>query len=153
MTLLSSDDLDEIRGAIRDVTDTFHKKPITLHRLTKGFDRYQEGSVGGNVVADYTRLGFVEYNDETSDQAEEMLEGDVRQNSIVVTFNMNYLVESGDVVDANRNVIFKERRDRLTVQGQKYIINLITYDGLLENVSEGESEYELVMFECTRDEY
>lgn len=145
MDLLSSGQFQDIRDVIRSVTDTFHKKPIVMHRLSKSLDRFQEG--GPRTSADTVLLGFVEFDDETTDESKERIEGSVKGNTITVTFNLNYLEELGTVLDANRNFIYQERRDKLSFQGQRYIIDLITYDGLLED------KYELVIIEATRDEH
>jgi hypothetical protein len=141
--LLSPEQFGKIRDAVRSVTDTFHQKPITIHQLGTSLDRFQEGATRPST--DFNLLGFVEF--EESPDAESRTEGDIRRNSCMITFNLNYLEDLGGVLDGDRNVIFKEKRDLVTFQGQKYNIDLITYDGLLED------KYELVIFQCSRDEH
>lgn len=128
MSLLSSQDKTKIRHAIKLVTDTFMVTPVKLYRKKLSLDIWQENPETQDYTL-HTVNGLVEYPEtkmsETVSGAEEYFD-------IKVTFNLEDLETAGLIDPIDFTVPFIASEDYLEVQGIKYRMNFVGYDGPLE---------------------
>lgn len=123
MDLLSQDNVDQFRAALRNVTDTFHKTPVTLQPVNgaeidllaglKPDDAGSYGSVNGELHAQEERQETVE--------------------RWIVTFNRDYLAEKG-LIDPDTDQLLITIEDRLLIKGKRFSIVKLTDKGLFRGV-------------------
>lgn len=121
--LLSQDNVDQFRAAIRDVTDTFHKSPVTLLKtsgaeieLVAGMKPDDSGGGGGSH-------GEMSVREEGSETVERWL----------VTFNRDYLEEK-NLVDPDSDTLLIADEDRIVFKGKRYAIVELTDKALFRGV-------------------
>ncbi len=132
MSLLSSSQIAQIRGAIKSVTDTFAKTPITIHHVVLIDDFYQEDR-NSIYAEEYSVEAFVEYKEEDK---KESLEGSVDYNECSLLLNNDDMIELGLVVETDEEGIYlpviETEKDYFTLKGNLYQITQIYFDGALE---------------------
>lgn len=134
MSLLSAQQLLQIRTAIKSVTDTFAVTPITLHQLTVVDDIYNEDNNVYSEAVNFEVGALVEY-DEVTDAMKETLEGSFDYNESKLTLNVDDMIEAGVVVPVSGGTytcVLETERDYFTLKGKMYRITDILFDGPLE---------------------
>jgi len=112
--LLDQDDVDAIRAALRDVTDTFHRSTVTLRRVNgdevdllvglKPAESGNEGEAHGELAARQDRTETVE--------------------RWVVSVNRDYLAEKGlvDTEEEPARQLLISREDWVMINGKRFAI-------------------------------
>lgn len=132
--LLTPDNWLQITSAIRDVTDTFLKAPVTYKKRQNTLDRFNEDN-NVNPTVDYSLVALVEWG-QASNQNLQTVDGSVPQERVTVTFDMRYLNEQGLVVinpDNSWVTVFDSASDYLFISGFYYKMDVIKYDGQAED--------------------
>jgi len=120
--LLSQENVDQFRGAMRDVTDTFHKIPVTLLRAAGG----QVGLLAGLAPDDMeAQNGEVHGELHIQEDRRETVE------RWIVSFNRDYLREEGLVDEDDHLLIAYE--DRIMLNGKRYSIIKMTDKAIFRN--------------------
>jgi hypothetical protein len=123
MDLLSQDNVDQFRAAMRSVTDTFHKFPATIRR-----ESGEEIDLLAGLTADDTGT-YGETDGERYVQADhaEMVE------RWVVTFNRDYLAEKG-LIDGTTGKPLINPDDWIVITGKRFAIVQLTDKALFRGV-------------------
>lgn len=108
MDLLDPEDVAAFTSAIRDVTDTFHKYPVTLQRAVGGADKPLLAGVKPAGDGKGSADGELKPR-ETGEEVEERL---------TVSFNRGYLAEQG-LIDSN-DLLLITVDDLLLIKGKRY---------------------------------
>jgi hypothetical protein len=123
MDLLSQDNIDQFRAAMRSVTDTFHKTQVVLKRKTGE----ELPLLAGWKPAD------------TGNDGEEHGEAHVREaqretvERFIVSFNRDYLAEQG-LTDPATDTLLISEDDKLIFQGKRFVLVKITDKGVFRGV-------------------
>lgn len=129
MSLLSANELLEIRGAIKLVTDTFFITPILYELSTAKLSRFNEDGDDFAFV-NHTLNGFVEY--QQSGGSDWNANGVVDKMKIKVSLNLDDLIVL-NLFDENLfRLKFVPERDYMTVNDRRYKVKDISFDGALE---------------------
>jgi len=123
MDLLSQNNVDQFRQALRSVTDTFHKSPVILRResgaetpLLAGIKPDDTGTYGETDGERYVQ----------ADHAE-MVE------RYVVSFNHDYLAEQA-LIDPATDKPLINPDDWIVIKGKRFAIVKLTDKGLFRGV-------------------
>jgi hypothetical protein len=116
--LLSQENVDQFRSAIRNITDTFHKSPVILRHVDE-VGAIHELPLQAGVKSDDTG-SYGEINGEryVQDEHTQIME------RWIVTFNRDYLKEQG-LVDPDTDKLLIDPEDWLIYQGKRYSIQLL----------------------------
>ncbi len=121
--LLSQENVDQFRQAMRAVTDTFHKKPVILKRksgeeieLTCGWKPDEAGSYGSVNGEAYLQ----EAHRETVER-------------YLVTFNRDYLAEKG-LIDPDTDELLISEDDKIVFKGKRHVLVKITDKGVFRGL-------------------
>lgn len=126
--LLSAQEEQEIRDAVKSVTDTFMRTSVTYKMYGDSLDRFQEDRKRTQTKDEYILPCLVEYKE--ADDAER-IEGATQQNKVKLTVNMDDL-EALHLVSAPKwTVPFNSTKDYFICQGKQYKVDYIGYDGAL----------------------
>ena len=112
--LLDQESVDEIRQAMRDVTDTFHHTPVTLRRASG----QEIALLAGMKTDDAGSYGEVNGERYAQDEHTEIVE------RWIVTFNRDYLAEKG-LVDPATDLLLIDPEDWLIYKGKRYSIQIL----------------------------
>ena len=123
MDMLSQENVDQFRSAMRSVTDTFHKTPVTLKRKTgeefellagwKPDDTGSYGSINGEAYVQEAQRETVE--------------------RFVVSFNRDYLAEK-ELIDPGTDRLLISEDDKLLVNDKRYVLVKITDKGVFRGM-------------------
>ncbi|MDD2853536.1 MAG: hypothetical protein PHY09_16750 [Desulfuromonadaceae bacterium] len=123
MDLLSQDNVDQFRAAMRSVTDTFHKTPVILRRksgeeieLLAGWKPDDTGSYGGVDGEAYVQ----EAHRETVER-------------YLVSFNRDYLAAK-ELIDPATDKLLISEDDKLVFKGKRFVLVKITDKGVFRGV-------------------
>jgi hypothetical protein len=131
MDLLSQEDRDKIRLALKDVTDTFMKTPVIYSVYGDTLDRFSEDRKNKKESV-YNLYALAEYRDDTGEWGKGMPAGLKDQANIKLTFNLEDLVEEGLVETVNWTHKFSIGSDFFITQAKKYKLVWAGYDGPLD---------------------
>lgn len=131
MGLLSGTDITNILGAIKGVTDTFMVTPVEYQQVGQSLDIMQEKRKD-RVDATFNLSGLVEYPDNASSFVKEETNGAIDKADVKVSFNMEDLIAHGGIVNAESQVSFNATKDYMILNGIKYQVNFVKYDGPLQ---------------------
>lgn len=125
MDLLSQENIDQFRSAIRDLTDTFHKSPVTLQRESGGEVDLLAGlkPSGTGSSADGEEHGELYVQDDRKETVERY----------VVGFNRDYLAEK-ELIDPDTDELLISIEDRLEIKGKRFSIVKLTDHALFRGV-------------------
>lgn len=113
--LLSQENVDQFRAAIRSITDTFHKTPVIL-RTASGADVNLLAGDKPDDVGSYGEIHGEVYVQEERRETEERR---------IVTFNRDYLIEQGLVDPATDELLF-DSEDWIIIKGKRFAIVKLT---------------------------
>lgn len=122
MDLLDPEDVAAFTGAIRDVTDTFHKYPVTLRRAVGGADKPLLAGV--KPAGDGKGSGDGELKPRES--------GEEVDERLTVSFNRGYLAEQG-LIDQN-DVLLITLDDQLLIKGKRYYLAAVGDKAMFRNL-------------------
>jgi len=123
MDLLSAKQLLRIKKSIKDVTDTFHKQPISILIDNAIVQRWKEDATPGEYTT-YNILSRVTYGTNTSDAALKDDVGDVDRTRMFVTVDTRNLADIGfpllegdlpNISIGNSFIIYKQKKYEITV--------------------------------------
>jgi hypothetical protein len=121
--LLTQDNVDQFRQAMRSVTDTFFKTPVVLRRqsgeeidLLCGWKPDDAGSYG--------RVNGETYVQEAHEEKVERY---------LVSFNRDYLAEKG-LVDPDSDLLLISQGDRVVFKGKRHAIATVADKGVFRGV-------------------
>lgn len=120
----------QIKAVLGDVTDTFHKTPVTLFKLTgESVDKVQEDN-RSRAYTQYSINALISFPDEDKDdvQREDTGAYDGEQVELQIAFKdfVALSLTSGNKVTLNKTT------DEFTANGSKYKIDYLAYDGQLD---------------------
>jgi hypothetical protein len=138
--LISEKDKLQIRAALKSVTDTFFVTPVIYH-LSKDSAEWFNEDRSDEEFTNYSLKAMVEYPKE---KILPTLQGSVHMADVKCTFNMEDLI-AASFVNAEKMAIGKAEKDFITVNGQRYRVSSIYYDGPLDKqniliIIEGEKD-------------
>jgi len=94
MDLLSDAERSDIRNAVKDLTDTFAKSPVTYKFFTEALDRFEEDRTP--VYVTYNLMALEEASQSTTDYMKEFNhEGSRDDGDVKLTFNLEDLDAQG----------------------------------------------------------
>lgn len=132
MDLLNSSQIATIRAALRNVADTFNKKPVTYKLFnTISSDPWQEDQANAGFTT-YNLVAFYEDDVNTAQELVETAPGKYSIAQVTITFNREYLEEQGLVDMTTFKNIFSEEKDYFIVDGIEYKTVRVTEDGLID---------------------
>ncbi|BCS54556.1 hypothetical protein [Geobacter sp. SVR] len=123
MDLLSQDNVDQFRAAMRSVTDTFHKSPVTLRRAS-GEEIDLLAGLKPDDQEDYSVVHGERY---VRDAHSEMVE------RWVVSFNRDYLAAQG-LMDPETGEPLINPDDWIVIKGKRFAIIELTDRGLFRGI-------------------
>jgi hypothetical protein len=129
MDLLSAAQRLQIRLALKDVTDTFMKTPISYTLVGQTFDRFMENGESASTTVEL--LGMVEFMDENRDHNEVTEGGSTNTGRVKATLNLEDL-EALDLITPEYTFIGNTAVDYFTTQNEDYKVEHIMYDGALD---------------------
>ncbi|BCS55192.1 hypothetical protein GSbR_25930 [Geobacter sp. SVR] len=112
MDLLSQDNVDQFRAAIRNVTDTFHKSPVILRRET-GEEFPLLAGLTPDDQEDYSVVQGERYVRDDQDDVTERW---------VVAFHRDYLAEQGLIDPETDTVLIALENDWIVIKGKRHAI-------------------------------
>lgn len=122
--LLDQDGVDEFRQAMRDLTDTFHKTPVTLLRKTGEefplLAGWTPDDTGGTDGEEHGEAYVREAQRETVER-------------FVVSFNRDYLAEQG-LTDPEADTLLISEDDKLIFGGKRFVLVKITDKGVFRGL-------------------
>ncbi|MFZ2949456.1 MAG: hypothetical protein WA003_08215 [Desulfuromonadaceae bacterium] len=121
--LIDQAGVDEFRQAMRDLTDTFHKTPVTLKRKT-GEEIPLLAGWKPDDVGSYGNVNGEAYVQEAQRETVERF---------VVSFNRDYLSEQG-LTDPDTDLLLISEDDKLIFQGKRFVLVKITDKGVFRGV-------------------
>lgn len=114
----SQENVDQFRGAMRDVTDTFYKNPVTLRKASGA----ETELLAGLKPVDTGENGEVNGERYVQEERQEVVE------RWIVTFNRDYLKEKQLVGDDDALLITVD--DWIIINGKRHSIVRITDKGM-----------------------
>ncbi len=124
--LIPGSEFDEIRNAINDVTDTFHKFIITYRQHGQQFDRWSEENAPQQIV-DTDLKCLVEFIDD--DETDMSQQGVKDVQTLQVSFSIDYL-DSVNMMDAtSKEAKFDKGKDYFIYEGALYRLAAMWADG------------------------
>lgn len=145
MDLLSPQQWADFKSAIKDVTDTFHKEPITLFTNGASSDRWQEDRKPSEYDS-YPVLCRVVYGTNTTDASKSDDSGEIDRTRLFITVDMRNLKAA--------NFPIVEDRPDITI-GKDYILYKAEYFLITACILQGMTNPEtlLVRFEVDITKY
>jgi hypothetical protein len=134
MNLVSIAEHLEIRAALRDVSDTFFQSDV-IYRKRKAavLNRFMEDLHDGGDSHDVFFLkGFVEYSTLLTDESKNIETGWENDDSVTVSFHLDYLDELGLINPTTFQPIFETNSDEIIVGGKSYNVVHVVTDGQLQ---------------------
>lgn len=133
MSLLTAAQIAQIRGAIKDVTDTFAITPITLYQVDVIDDIFNEDRDNTTTtVFNVNALAEIDQEDMAKEEGET---GAVDYDRVKLTLNVDDMITAGVVVavgDGTFKSVLESERDLFLYKAELYRILDITFDGPLE---------------------
>ena len=123
MDLLTQDNVDQFRAAMRSVTDTFHKTPVTLKRKTGEEIDLLAGWKPDDTGTDGEGHGEAYVQEAQREPVERF----------VVSFNRDYLAEK-ELIDPTTDKLLISEDDKLIFQGKRFVLVKITDKGVFRGV-------------------
>jgi hypothetical protein len=127
MALIPVNQLNDIRAAIKTVTDQFMDSPVTYLKVLGSVDRFQEDRPRSTTT--YNLKGLAEYEPTKSSKTPV---GKEDSSEVKVTFNLEDLTTAG-LIDANYSPRMEQDKDTFTVHGVSYRVTAVYTDGPLTN--------------------
>jgi hypothetical protein len=121
--LLSQENVDQFRAAMRSVTDTFHKTPVTLLRPSGGEFPLLAGLKPDDVGSYGEVHGEMYAQEERAETVERW----------IVSFNRDYLAEQG-LSDLATDQVTITPEDRLLINGKRFSVVKLSDKGLFRGV-------------------
>jgi hypothetical protein len=121
--LLSQDNVDQFRSAMRSVTDTFHKTPVVLRRKSGE----EIDLLCGWKPDDVGTYGNVNGESHVQEESRETVE------RFIVSFNRDYLAEK-ELVDPATDKLLISEDDKLVFKGKRHVILKITDKGVFRGL-------------------
>ena len=133
MNLLTPAELAEIRAAIRDVTDTFARTPVTYLLSLGSIDRFNEDrDKTGNEDFETIELeGLVEFTEHRGDYMKRSEQGSEEKKLAKILFNYDVL-EAAGLTTADLGLRFNVEKDYFYTQGVRYRVVYADLDGPME---------------------
>lgn len=122
--LLDQETVDEIRSALRDVTDTFHRTPVALRRPNGVEINLVAGAVPVATGGAGAVNGAVSAREDQTENVERW----------VVSFNRDYLQEMGLVDTVTGRPLIDPEEDRIVLGGRRFSIIELTDRALFRGV-------------------
>lgn len=122
--LLTPDNVAQFRAAMRDVTDTFFKVPVTIQRATGG----DVNLLAGLKPVETGNKGEVNGEYSPRESGSEVVE------RWVVTFNRDYLADMG-LVDTDTDQVLISSDDVVVFKGQRFVIVSLTDKALFRGLA------------------
>lgn len=133
--LLSPQQILDIRGAIKLVTDTFMVSPVTYKRMGTSMDGFEEDRIGREMYR-YELLGLVEY---PTRSVQEETGWAIDKARIKITFSVDELYKVGrlnplqvKIINDNNTHSLKDTEDYMIVNSTEYEVSYVMFDGPLE---------------------
>jgi hypothetical protein len=127
MDLLTAQDHLDINAALGDVFDTFHKTPVLYEVAGSYANDYMEGSEDKQYTQ-YTLMGLVQY---PAKDIMETKEGAYDDHQVVVQVATSALAAQ-DLLTVEDLPIFRPETDRMTINGETFIITFAGVDGPMQ---------------------
>lgn len=124
--LLSQQEEDEIRAAVKLVTDTFAVTPVAYYSKGTSLDRWKE-----ELESSYNKYelnGLVEWTKAEEDKNQE---GAKNFGDIKITFNVEDMIAANVVSNTDFTTIAKSETDYVAVKGNVYELTDVYFDGPL----------------------
>lgn len=130
MDLLTNGDRNEIRAALKDVADTFHKTTVTFKLATVSLDRWQEDrpKIGTTVAVP----AFLTYGTRENDRFVADSTGDEDKATVQIMMNTDDLIALNIWDSTNHVAKINGASDEVTFSGRSYRIEAIVYDGYVD---------------------
>jgi hypothetical protein len=123
MDLFSAENTEQFRSAIRNVTDTFHRTPVTLFRTSGEEIELLAGMIPMETGDDGEVNGEMYARDRGSETVERW----------IVTFNRDYLAEKG-LVDPDEDRLLIGDEDLVIYKGRRFAIVQLTDKAIFRGV-------------------
>lgn len=130
--LLNPSDWAEFRSAIKDVTDTFAKNPVSITVNTKVYDEWNESKSGNTEGVDYSALGLLVFKSTQSNGAVNTKNGNHDLYDGYALFNREDLQIIGLIDSSNMPIIVADRDD-INALGKKYRVKSVVPVGPTED--------------------
>lgn len=144
MSLLTQAQIDSIKDAMQQVTDTFFVTPV-LYKLGKvSLDVFQEDTPVASYT-DYKLKALVEYSSMETDMIKEGEQGGESFQKIKMSLNYRDVKAVG-LADTNNFVIMDAAKDYVIVNGKVWKVRYVGLDGPLE------AENVLLIIRCDAEE-
>uniref|UniRef100_C6E6Q9 Uncharacterized protein n=1 Tax=Geobacter sp. (strain M21) TaxID=443144 RepID=C6E6Q9_GEOSM len=126
MDLLDQEDVDEFRAAMRDVTDTFHRSPITLRRANGAEVELLVGMKPDDAEENGESQGELSVRDDRSEQVERW----------VISVSRDYLQELGliDPAAPEAQQLLITVEDWVLIKGKRFAIIALTDRAIFRGV-------------------
>lgn len=127
--LLSTNDINTIRAALKSVTDTFCQVPVTYQVATESMDLFNQDRRDA-VPVSYDLLGLVKYYTQKIDMSQY---GAVDLSDGEILFNYFDLVAAG-LIDVNKKILMNPATDYMEANGLKLRITGVIPLGQLDTL-------------------
>lgn len=129
MSLIDQNQINSIKDAIQQVTDTFFVTPVLYKLGVSSLDRFQEDKTFS--YKDYNLKALVEYSNIETDMSKETEQGGSNVQKIKCSFNYRDIKAAG-LADANNYVIMNAAKDFMIINGKHWKVRYVGLDGPLE---------------------
>ena len=129
MDLLNAGQRAQIRSALQDVFDTFHKTSVTLHKAE--YYGSDDGEDTGKAYTDYTFLAAVIYGQDATDELTQTAHGGFTPKTVTLEIGLDNLMAEG-LVDSENLPKFVPDNDTFTTNGETYVVTSAVVDGAFE---------------------
>lgn len=129
MDLLSVGQRIQIRNALQDVFDTFHKTPVTLHKAEYyGSDDCEDA---GKAYTNYTFNAAIIYGQDATDELTQTAHVGFTPKTVTLEIGLDNLT-AVNLVDSENLPKFVPDNDSFTVNGETFIVTSAVVDGAFE---------------------
>jgi hypothetical protein len=135
MSLLTNIQIVKILEEVKKVTDTFYTADVKYYLATDKLDKFNEDRDNTSYTV-YNLKAYADYNNfGTVYKIQRSTDGAIDLSSVKLSFNYKDLI-AAKLHDGNNGVIMNAVKDFFYLNGKKYKVISIYYDGLLsgENV-------------------
>lgn len=129
MDLLNSGQRADIRSALQNVFDTFHKTVVTLHKAE--YYGSDDGEDTGKSYTNYTFNAGVIYGQDAEDELTQTAHGGFTPKTVTLEIGLDNLT-AANLVDSENLPKFVPDNDSFTVNGETFVVTSAVVDGVFE---------------------
>lgn len=127
--LINQAQIEQIKAALKDVTDTFFKTPVSYKLAKPNLDRFKEDNT--HTYDTYELKALVEYESKDTDLINQTEQGSISHQRVKVSLNYRDLIPLG-LTTGDNFVKMRATTDYMVINGQTWKVQFVGLDGPIE---------------------